>query len=90
MLVNLGIRGIDGGKLVGLVDQRVARRVGEMLASDDAGVLTAGIRAIANSRERMQALRNFDTRLAALLAARGSSGLLPKAGENPGEGSAQR
>jgi len=42
-------------------------------------VLTAGIRAIANSRERMQALRNFDTRLAALLAARGASGLLKNA-----------
>jgi hypothetical protein len=53
-----------------------------MLASDDASVLTAGIRAIANSRERMQALRNFDTRLAALLAARGGSGLLPKTGES--------
>jgi len=90
MLVNLGIRGIDGGKLVGLVDQSVARRVGEMLASDDAGVLTAGIRAIANSRERMQALRNFDTRLAALLAARSGSTLLPKSSENPREGSAQR
>ena len=40
-----------------------------MLASDDASVLSTGIRAIANSRERMQALRNFDTNLAALLAA---------------------
>ena len=61
---------IYGSKLVGMIDQRTARRVGEMLASDDTGVLGAGIRSIANSRERTQALRNFDTRLAALLAAR--------------------
>jgi len=44
-----------------------------MLASDDPSLLGTGIRAIANSQERMQAGRNFDTKLAALLAARGGS-----------------
>jgi hypothetical protein len=74
--------GIGARKLVGLVDQRVARRVGEMLASNDTSVLTTGIGAIANSQQRLQALRDLDTRLAALLAARGGSALLPKPGEN--------
>jgi hypothetical protein len=74
--------GIGARKLVGLVDQRVARRVGEMLASNDTSVLTTGIRAIANSQQRLQALRNLDTRLAALLAARGGSTLLPQTGES--------
>jgi hypothetical protein len=83
-----------GGKLtstlIGVVDQRTAQRVGQMLASDDPRVLSTGIRAIANSQQRMQALRDFDTRLAALLGARGASGLLPKTGENPSDQSAQR
>src|SRR5215470_13329195 len=73
---------IYGSKLVGMIDQRTARRVGEMLATDDTSVLGAGIRSITNSQQRLQALRNLDTRLAALLATRGGSALLPKAGES--------
>jgi hypothetical protein len=70
-----------GGKLtstlIGVVDQRTAQRVGQMLASDDPSVLTTGIRAIANSRLRMDALRNLDTRLAALLASRQGAAATP-------------
>src|SRR5215470_1052593 len=73
---------IYGSKLVGMIDQRTARRVGEMLATDDTSVLGAGIRSIANSQQRLQALRNLATRLAALWATRGGSALLPKAGES--------
>jgi hypothetical protein len=59
-----------GGKVIGMIDQRTARRVGEMLASDNLDVLNKGLKVVANSRLRMDALRNLDTRLAALLAAR--------------------
>src|SRR5215470_5965761 len=64
---------IYGGKLVGMIDQRTARRVGEMLASDDLDVLSRGLKVVANNRLHMNALRNLDTRLAALLAARGGA-----------------
>jgi hypothetical protein len=64
---------VYGGKLVGMIDQRTARRVGEMLASDDLDVLSKGLEVVANSRLRMDGLRNLDTRLAALLAARGGA-----------------
>jgi hypothetical protein len=81
-----GAEGVAGGigarKLIGLVDQRTARRVGEMLASDNLDVLNKGLKIVTNSRLQMNALRNLDTRLAALLGARGGSALLPKTSEN--------
>lgn len=46
------------------VDQRVARRVAEMLVSDDPGVLQRGVRVIAGNDRFMQALRGADLRLA--------------------------
>jgi hypothetical protein len=70
-----------GGKLVGLIDQRTVRRVAEMLASDDPDTLMKGIRVVANSRERVEAIRNLDIRLAALLAARSGVALTPKAAD---------
>jgi len=53
-----------------------------MLASDDLDVLNKGLKVVTNSQLRMNALRNLDTRLAALLAARGGSALLPQTGES--------
>lgn len=44
----------------GKIDQRIARRVGEMLASDDPGVLKKGINIVARNRDMREALRAFD------------------------------
>lgn len=42
------------------IDQRVARRVGEMLASSDPAVLQRGIQLVARNRNLLEALRAFD------------------------------
>jgi hypothetical protein len=46
------------------IDQRVARRVAEMLTSNDPQVLARGIRTAANNRQILEAFRRIDSRLA--------------------------
>lgn len=46
------------------IDQRVARRVAEMLVSDDPGVLRRGVQVIARNNQFLNALRSADQRLA--------------------------
>jgi hypothetical protein len=46
------------------VDQRVARKVAEMLTSSDPAVLAKGIKAVQSNQALSKAFRDFDTRLA--------------------------
>jgi len=46
------------------IDQRVARRVAEMLVSDDPGVLRRGVQVIARNNQFLNSLRAADQRLA--------------------------
>ncbi|MTW19427.1 hypothetical protein GJ689_24865 [Rhodoplanes serenus] len=57
------------------IDQRVARRVAEMLASPDPAVLARGVQMVAGNRRLLQALQNLD-----LPAARGSVQATPYQG----------
>jgi muramidase (phage lysozyme) len=58
------------------VDQRVARKVGEMLASNDTSVLRKGINIVSRSQGMMDALRSFDRAIASGGAQQGR-GLVP-------------
>lgn len=55
------------------IDQRVARKVGEMLASSDPAVLQKGIQIVARNGRFMDALRSTDKRLAAVGGQQGVS-----------------
>lgn len=46
------------------VDERVARRVAEMLTSNNPNIIANGVRAVANNNAMLQALRNFDASFA--------------------------
>lgn len=46
------------------VNQRMAQRIGEMLASNNPTILTHGIQLLAQNRQLMQNVRNFDLRIA--------------------------
>ncbi len=48
------------------VNENLARRVGEMLASSDPTVMRRGVQYITRSQRMMDALRSFDTRFAAI------------------------
>lgn len=66
----------SGGKKI---DQRVMRRVAEMLVSDNAATYQRGIRAIARNDTFMRALENFDRRVAAAGSEQVPTGLAPQA-----------
>jgi hypothetical protein len=55
------------------VDQRVARKVGEMLASNNPVVFQRGVRAVANSKTLMTALRQGMVNAAGTVAAQQGS-----------------
>src|SRR5215831_6869108 len=53
-----------------VLDNSVARRIGEMLASDDPAILRRGVQAVANSRAWTNALRTAGDRIGASLSGR--------------------
>lgn len=61
-------------KGMGRVDQRVARRVAEMLTSNDPQVLTRGVQILARNQRMMDSLRSVDRRIAAAGAEQVPSG----------------
>jgi hypothetical protein len=90
----MGIAGIGenaAGALAG-TNANMSNTIGntqQAIGAAQAGGIVGGTNALTgaigggiNSRLRMDALRNLDTRLAALLAARGGSALLPQTGES--------
>jgi muramidase (phage lysozyme) len=52
------VYGVAKGK--GVIDQRVARHIGEMLVSNDPKVLKKGINIVARNQNMLNALRSFD------------------------------
>lgn len=82
----VGVRA-GAGKLIGYVDQKVARRVGELLASDDPSNLKAGIKLAAAHKNVLNNLRSLDTRLASSAALRATP-QLPRL-QGPAVGNAQ-
>jgi hypothetical protein len=59
------------------IDQRVARRVGEMLASNDPGVLRRGINIVGRNQNLLDALRTFDQGIARA-GSQQAPGMLPQ------------
>jgi hypothetical protein len=57
------------------IDQRVAQRVGQMLASDNPQVLAQGIKAVAGSKSLTTALKNFSGKLAGRTGGQQGAGL---------------
>lgn len=60
----LGIAAAIAGRRY--VDQRVARKVADMLTSSDPDILAKGIKAVAGNKNLLRAFRDFDTRLSAV------------------------
>lgn len=56
------------------IDEGVAKRVGQMLASDDPAVFQRGLKAVANNKSMVASLRSYITALASLSAAQQTGG----------------
>lgn len=80
--IGAGIR-LGGNKLVGVIDQRTAQKVGEFLASNDLTQLAKGIRMASSNNRVANAIRMLDNRLAALASAKGASGIRSIQGTMP-------
>lgn len=59
------------------IDQRVAREVGRLLASNDPQLLQRGFRIVSNNQQMMDALRGVYPRLGAVSGQNAPAGLLP-------------
>jgi len=66
-----------------VIDERVAREVARLLASNNVAQLQKGIRLISRNKNMMGAIRNADAGLAAI-AARGAAHAIPYTGPNLG------
>lgn len=85
----VGVAAVMGALMMGKrgIDQRVSRRVAEMLVSDDPQVLARGINIVARNHRFLQALRTADERIAAVAGQQGAQvPVLPSMGIGRAEG----